>query len=99
MIRMTIEVTEAKIGRSTKKWAKRIGGPLAPSAGRAWRPRDGGGRGILTGAPPGGRRVPAYSRNRRQFLDLGVTLAPGRTRVRPTITMVSSPLSPSRTTR
>jgi multidrug efflux pump subunit AcrA (membrane-fusion protein) len=29
----------------------------------------------------------------------GVILAPGRTRVRPTITMVSSPLSPSRTTR
>ncbi len=95
MMRMTIDVTEAKIGRSTKKWAKRIGDLARPP-----RPRAGRALCVVAGAPRGssaGRF--GYSLTGGRSLRSGVTLAPGRTRVRPLMTIVSSPFRPSRTTR
>ena len=67
--RARCERTDAKIGRSTKKWANFIASAL--------RLQPSGGSVVIS----------------------GLTLTPGRTRISPLMTMVSSPVSPSRMTR
>ena len=64
--------------------------------GREDRPLDEGMRESASGSPLSGRRL---ARAGGSSVILGCTSTPGRTRMRPLITIVSSPLSPSRITR